>query len=373
MERDRCHLLGALGAAPPERSRAPQLPPPHGLHLLRSPREPEAAPIPIAAPPAAAVTPTPNPRHTHTHTHTHSKSPALQTAASSGTLEKVCLLRTQVGKLFLLGSRGDAEHGVPTRAYLELRPIAQPPEPRRGAAPAAPPACSRVQQGSCPRAAHARRRPCGSKRWGGAAAPQPAAGAAPAPPAATRSPPAPLAATSHGQARPPAAHSSRRKPEAATVPPAPPASPPGIRDARGPAGIGTARGHSGGGARAPWGPPLLGAAGGRSCARARQSSAKSHHTRDIIRPRSITIGCIILKAADALFIHEADVSLAHRFASCHSLRVYACKWLKVVVIQKLGENLPTTLFSSMLVHLGLTQTQVEKPLHPRGPCETELR
>lgn len=137
-------------------------------------------------------------------------SPLLRTPASSGTLEKLCPLRTQVGKL-LPGLRRDKRDGSPSQP-LPGAVARERPEPWPGAVPAAcrgRPAGQR--RGSRSPAAHAP-----PPRWPRREAesplppPHPRSPAAPtagATPCAPGSPPAYLqpaglvAASSHGRAR----------------------------------------------------------------------------------------------------------------------------------------------------------------------------
>lgn len=186
MRGGRCLRPGAL--------RHCRLPPRSALHLLPCPRDQEAAPIPRAAQPAGC-----------------NLSPPLRTPASSGTLEKLCPLRTQVGKLHP-GLRGDKRDGSRNKP-LPGAVARERPEPWPGAVPAA---CRglhtgqrRQERGSRSPAAHAP-----PLRWShrGAESPLPARPPRPQlgppplraprfPPAHLR--PAGLAATSssHGRAR----------------------------------------------------------------------------------------------------------------------------------------------------------------------------
>lgn len=106
----RCLRPGAL--------RHCRLRPHSALHLLPCPRDQEAAPIPRAAQPAGC-----------------NLSPPLRTPASSGTLEKLCPRRTQVGKLHP-GLRGDKRDGSRNQP-LPGAVARERPEPWPGAVPAA--------------------------------------------------------------------------------------------------------------------------------------------------------------------------------------------------------------------------------------------
>lgn len=211
-------------ASSPVRSRNCRLRPGSAMHLLPVPRDQEAAPIPPAAQPAG-----------------RNLSPPLQTPASSGTLEKLCPLPTQVGKL-RRGAAGRREGWLPPSTFsfffftwscgpgapgaLARRcPRGLPRATRR---PASPGAGKPVP--SCPRPSARLAAP-----RGGAAAPRsplarspaaPTVGAAPAPPGSRLptsglpgSPPPP---PPHHMAAP--ATGSRRKPEAAAAPPPPPSA-----------------------------------------------------------------------------------------------------------------------------------------------------
>lgn len=146
-----------------------------------------------------------------------------------GDPEKLCPLRTQVGKLHP-GLRGDKRDGSPAISlYLELWPgnagspgQALSPRPAEGYTPAS---VARSERGSRSPAAHAPPL-CWSHRGAESPLPRspaaPTAGAAPAPPGSRLptsglpgSPPPP-----HHMAAP--ATGSRRKPEAAMTPPPPP-------------------------------------------------------------------------------------------------------------------------------------------------------
>ncbi|MEJ1275604.1 hypothetical protein NN561_006501 [Cricetulus griseus] len=148
------------------------------MHLLPSPRDQEAAPIPPAAQPAGC-----------------NLSPPLQTPASSETLEKLCPLRTQWAN-FTRGCGGhqrDGSRGQPLPGAVAR----ERPEPWPGAVPAA---CRgrhagqrRPERGSRSPAAHAP--PLGWSHRGAepplpARPPRPQLGPPPRPPVPACPPPA---------------------------------------------------------------------------------------------------------------------------------------------------------------------------------------
>lgn len=117
-----------------------RLRPGSAVHLLPSPRYQEAAPIPPAGQPAEC-----------------NLSPPLQTPVSSGTVEKLCPLGTQVGKLRpgLQGDKRDGSRNQPLPGAVARKR----PEPWPGAVPEAcrgrPAGQRRPKRGSWSPAAHA--------------------------------------------------------------------------------------------------------------------------------------------------------------------------------------------------------------------------